>query len=206
MRRSAISSAPAAAALLAMTAGLGGCLTTATYGTGESPELAIFRELSGGFGPQKEPIEIQPRAPLVLPPNASQLPPPVATASSANPAWPQQPSADAAVIYSENPRDEINPAEARRLRPLAGLLRPAGPPQINPNHPQPAYDIIHGKQQREAFSAAIDDAEGMSQTGERRFLTEPPIEVRQPAPTAQSEFAEIKKKRGGFLARIFGGG
>jgi hypothetical protein len=69
MRRSAIS-APLllTAALLAPTM-LSGC--SSTYGTGKSPGMAMFGEMTGGLlnkGEKKEPIEYQPRAPLVMPP------------------------------------------------------------------------------------------------------------------------------------------
>ena len=52
---------------------------TSTYGTGEAPEMALFREMTGGLldSEQEEPIEYQPRAPLVMPPRPrGALPPP----------------------------------------------------------------------------------------------------------------------------------
>ena len=63
-----------------------------TYGTGENPEMAIFREMTGGLGAQKkEQIDYQPRAPLVMPPSTEALPPPAETASVGNADWPADP-------------------------------------------------------------------------------------------------------------------
>ena len=191
-------------------AGLAGCMSTSTYGTGESPELAIFREVTGGIplvgAKKKEPIEYQPRAPLVRPPVATALAPPVETAAVANPQWPEQPQADAGARYTEgDARDEINPDEYRRLKPLAALNRPRSAGGIDDSEMQDAaYDIVGNKQQRETFKAAVADAEGYGRT-ERRYLTDLPESVRQPAPTAPGEFEEIKKKRGGLTGWLFGG-
>jgi hypothetical protein len=89
MGRSAFSAASGAAALLTML--LAGC-GPSTYGTGEVPEFAILREVTGGLGaPKKKPIEYQPRAPLVMPPSAAQLPAPVEPAAeAADVQWPAQ--------------------------------------------------------------------------------------------------------------------
>jgi len=58
------------ALLLALPLALGGCgMGTSTYGTGEMPEVAMFREMTGGLmnkNQKKGPIEYQPRAPLVM--------------------------------------------------------------------------------------------------------------------------------------------
>ena len=196
----------AAAALVAAT-GLGGCMQTSTYGTGESPEMAIFRELSGGFGTRKkEPIVYQPRAPLVMPPSSEGLPAPVESAATANAAWPQDPDQTAPgrrEFGDDIPRDDISPEDARRLAPLAGMGQTDWDSGWDDNK-QPAYDIVN-KKQRDSFRSALDDANGIRQ--ERRYLTDPPSSVREPAATAPAEFEEIERKRGFFLTRwITGGG
>ena len=51
---------------------LAGCSMTSTYGTGEAPEMALFREMIGRLldkNKKKPPIDYQPRAPLVMPPD-----------------------------------------------------------------------------------------------------------------------------------------
>jgi hypothetical protein len=212
MRRSASISAPCAAALLAAT-GLGGCVSTSTYGTGEAPEMAIFRELTGGLAGKKKqgPIEYQPRAPLVMPPAAevAALPPPVETASVASAAWPIDPDqtpAPAKEPYDDNPADDISPEYAARLKPLAGMGNPEWENSYgNDLAINDTYDIILDKNGRETFSAALKDAKGVGRTG-RRYLTDPPEPYRAPAATAPTEFEDIDETGGNWLTRLVTGG
>jgi hypothetical protein len=199
-----------AAALLAVTAGFGGCISTATYGTGEMPEAAILSEMTGGLaGGKREKIEYQPRAPLVMPASAAQLPAPVETAELANPQWPVDPdqTVEGEKIVSDEARGVATPEEYRRLKPLGALAGRGGA-----QRPESDRDWNFGapgrslQAQEKAFKAALDERDGVGTTG-RRFLTDPPETVRTPAPTAQTEFAEIKKKRNGnILTRWFTGG
>jgi len=206
LTQSAFSALALAAAALAAP-GLAGCIQTSTYGTGQSPEMAIFRELSGGLGGQKkEPIVYQPRAPLVMPPSSEGLPPPAETAATANAAWPRDPDQTAEgrrQFGDENPRDDVSPEEARRLAPLTAMGDlPSGEKGWNENE-NPAYDVVN-KEKRESFRAALDEADGIRQ--ERRYLTDPPDAFRAPAPSAPAEFEEIKRDRGFFLTRWLTGG
>jgi hypothetical protein len=189
-------------------AALGGCSSTSTYGTGESPEVAIFREMTGGIlSPKKEPVVHQPRAPLVLPPTVAELPAPAPPAEVANAQWPDDPDqrAGAPKLFGDDtPGDDVTQAEYQRLKPLAGVARAQRQAQGGADRgwsDQPAYEMVNTKKQREAFKAAVDDVEGISE--ERRYLTDPPDTVRQPAATAPQEFEEIdKKKEGNFLTRL----
>lgn len=199
-------SGPAGAlAALAAAASLGGCMQSTTYGTGEVPEMAIFREMTGGLGAnKKEKIDYQPRAPLVMPPSNQELPPPAESTQVANAAWPLDPdkTPKGSRYQDDTPLDDISPAEFHRLKPLAGRV---GNPNWykESNHYQPALDVINTKQQHE-FKAALDDMNGVGHK-ERRYLTEPPLAYREPAATAPTEFEDIKKKRAGFFSRLFGG-
>lgn len=186
-------------------------MSTSTYGTGESPEIAIFREMTGGIGKgREEPIRYQPRAPLVLPPSGEHLPPPVENAEVADAAWPRDHDSVSGgkEFGDENPRDDISPEEYRRLRPLAAIAgqRPrqtAFQRQSDENR-NTAYAVVNAEE-RETFQAALDEADGVGQTG-RRYLTDPPETFRAPAATAPTEFEDIKKKRGFFLTRWMMGG
>lgn len=206
MRPLACLSAPGVAALVVAATSLAGCMSTSTYGTGEAPEMAIVREMTGGLagGKKQAKVEYQPRAPLVMPASAASLPAPVQTASAANPQWPVDPDQ---TVEGPKQVDEstgaVSPDEYRRLKPLAGLGSKA------PSRPlQNERDWSHGvpmqKDQRQEFKAALDERAGFG-TGKRRFLTEPPESFRAPAPTAQSEFEEIEKERGNFVTRLFPG-
>lgn len=212
MRRRAISAPAALAAALVAPLALAGCMRTATYGTGEMPEVAMFQELTGGVlskGEKKEPIAYQPRAPLVMPPTASALPPPAETAAGADPNWPLDPNerllADAPPDDG-NPMNDINQAEYRRLRPLASVMPgQSNSPQDLENGKSDYYsNIVHGRRMREEFAQALAEANGYGNR-ERRYLTDPPTEYREPEPTAMGEFESAKKnKKPGFFARLFG--
>jgi hypothetical protein len=210
MRRSARNSAAGMVALAAA-GGLGGCMSTSTYGTGESPEVAMFREMTGGIPlvgrSKKEAIEHQPRAPLVLPPSAAQLPAPMETADASHPAWPQDEESAAPVPGEEvDPRAGGSQAEYRRLKPLGDAVGSGrGNSKYRDSDMQnAAYDIVNAKEERKAVQAAMDDAEGVGRT-ERRYLTEPPDAYREPAATAPTEFDGVKRKRGGLTKWLLGG-
>lgn len=214
MKGSAIPAAHWLLAALVAPALFAGCSPTATYGTGQSPEIALFREVTGGIlgSRKKESIDYQPRAPLVMPP-AQQLPEPVETASAASPDWPGDPdtrlASTAGPSHQRKPGDEMRggtgKAEYRRLKPLVGVLPGGSDKQPQWDNHATALDVVHsGKQQREAFKKALADAKGLSK--ERRFLTDPPEEYREPAETAPSEFEDINangKRKGRGLMGFF---
>jgi hypothetical protein len=208
MRRFASTCTPwGGAALFLVAAGLGGCMQTSTYGTGERPGRALFSEVLGGLGKApEEPIEYQPRAPLVMPPTAGQLPPPVEVASNADVDWPGEPTGPGGPRWGdENSVDDVNSAEYRRLKPLAALQpdRDRNERIVINDERGSQYEILD-RNQRETFQAAVQEAEGIS--AERRFLTDPPDTYREPAATAPTEFEDIKKERGFFLTRWLTGG
>ena len=187
---------------------LAACSPTATYGTGEAPEMALFREVTGGLlaTEREEPIEYQPRAPLVLPPTqtAQALPPPTDPAA-VNPEWPESRTEQLAETDELNadPRYPGSQAEYRRTRALAGAF-PVSPDLDDPSGSP--YDIVHSRQQREEFQRALAESKGYGRT-ERQFLTDPPTAYREPAPTAPSEFEDIDTEGGGggWLKWLLGG-
>jgi hypothetical protein len=195
-------------ALLLIAASLGGC--GATYGTGESPEMQLFSEMTGGMldRDKKEPIDYNPRAPLVMPPTetaaAGALPPPIETASAANANWPMDPdevSAGSAAQEDDNPLNDVSQAEYRRLLPLAGALPSHTHRWDDNNMDDEARDIINSSEQQAAVRRAMNEAEGFTRT-ERRYLTDPPLDYREPSATAPVGEAATPKKRN-FLARWF---
>lgn len=194
--------------LLGLAFGLSGCLSTATYGTGESPELSIIKGVTGSFtgvGKEKKKVEYKPRAPLVMPP-AANLPEPVRTAA-ADPDWPTEPGARGEQV--EDPlgnTSRSDPDYVRKLKPLVGALpeneRPAS------YDPERASDRAHleglrNPDARKKFKAALADADGTNRT-DRRYLTDPPAVYRQPAETAPKEFDDIDENpSGSFMSKLF---
>jgi len=201
---------------------LGGC-GMSTYGTGEVPEMALFREMSGGIlsknETKKEPIEYQPRAPLVMPPAAetaaAQLPAPMETASAASPDWPmslEDRIGDATErAEDDNPYNDVNQAEYRRLRPLAGVFPDQGSRptyELDESGKTEYYNsIVHNRRQGEEFKKALAESKGYGGT-DRRYLTDPPLAYREAVPSAATgeEAAIPKKKKGNFLTRWWSGG
>jgi hypothetical protein len=74
---------------------------------------------------------------------------------------------------------------------------------VNDNH-KPAYDVIGKNNKRKEFKAALDEAKGVGRTG-RRYLTDPPEALREPAATAPAEFESIEEEKKGFFGGLFGG-
>jgi len=191
---------------------LAGCSSSTTYGTGERPETAILRELTGGYGltgkKEKEPIAYQPRSPLVMPP-AATLRPPVETAEArAGAAWPSDP--DRAGPIPDDTFAGLSPAEQRakvkELRGLAGMTGTTGrqAPTVGPSNEEQRGNFYawlrDHKKERDDFKAAYDEQSGAG--AKRRYLTEPPDEYRQPAATAPASPPEAKPKRS-FFSRLF---
>jgi hypothetical protein len=204
-----------AVAVVALAGGLGGCVSATTYGTGQSPEAALLSEATGGvFEKMKrnsEPqIDYEPRAALVIPPSA-QLPQPAPAPSElASGAWPvEEENAEERRLAGSNPDTRaMSPDYVRRMQPFGQFsnrdrgerarMRETGAAQAF------ASDPARGRQRGE-FQAALAEADGLNRT-ERRFLTDPPTHVRQPADSAPAQFDDIeRRKSGSFFSRLFGG-
>jgi hypothetical protein len=136
----------------------------------------------------------------------------VETAALANPQWPKEPEKES--LGEATPgfdsegqgREQVTPAEYNRLKPLGGIDKPERRRrrEASSDFESRPTVLVNGKEQRKAFQAAINEAEGVGRT-ERRYLTEPPEAYRQPAATAPGEFETIKKKRGGLTRFLLGG-
>ena len=205
-----------AAALFAALPALGGCISSTTYGTGQAPELAVFSEVTGGLAggnKNKEPINYQPHAPLVMPPDG-QLQQPVESASAEGGPWPSTSDADAvddraAGRDDDIARNDITPEYARRLRPLAGLISGSSNDQTGSGNDSRdrtnrKYETLQNRDEGKKFKAALDEAKGLKRTG-RRYLTDPPEGYRAPAESAPTEFDEIDKKgkKKNFFTRLW---
>jgi hypothetical protein len=219
MRYLLVSRAICAGTLVALAAsGLGGCISTTTYGTGEAPESTLLREATGDLlglvGRDEKPkIDYEPRAPLVIPP-AAQLPEPAPPpAQLAAGAWPTDaPTADTVAYASEGDgtdRSALSTDYVRRMQPLGQVMGRNGRnrgERVRMSEIGAAQSFASDEtrgEQYERFETALADADGLGRT-ERRFLTDPPSQYRQPAETAPAEFEDIdKKEKGNFFSRLF---
>jgi hypothetical protein len=205
-------------ALLLVLPALGGCgLATSTYGTGEMPEVAMFREMTGGLlnkNQPKQPIEYQARAPLVMPPAGetavAQLPPPAESAAAVAPDWPvdrEQLKAEADARANDgDPRNDINQGEYNRLKPLSGAFEQRRQQEevfVSEDEGKSDYykTIVHSKEQRKQFAKAIADSKGYGSSSERRYLTDPPLTYRAPDTDVPADYVAPETKKGNFLTR-----
>lgn len=88
-------------ALMALTLGLGFAVVTPALAAddGEGSMFGTILSTVTGVGKAKDvelPVEYRERAPLVVPPNKADLPPPLPSAAARNPAWPKDPDVEAA--------------------------------------------------------------------------------------------------------------
>lgn len=201
---------PALAAAFA----LSGCVGSPTYGTGKPADQQLLEDITGvlAIGPQnKEQIDYKPRPEIVKPATTDNLPPPqdpLATAS--NPAWPETPEQTRQRLRAEatenrnNPNyrpritdsrqpDTPSPAIDRgnytldtRVARADGERTPRTTPQITS---AAVYDRSHSTVQetpdnaREEFNRRLAQ-QRQGSPGERRYLSEPPLDYRVPAATA----------------------
>lgn len=208
---SLIRAAPAGALVLLASGGLGGCISTATYGTGEAPESTLLSEATGGLfdkDEEKAQIDYEPRAPLVVPP-AAQLPEPAPPPSQlAAGDWPVEPvEEELEIVMSEGggaERRAMSPEYVRRMGPLARLMNRGRGERVKMSEVGAARSFLTEQNGAEEFAAALAEADGLS-SSERRYLTDPPSHYREPAETAPTEFEDIEdKKDGNFLTRLLG--
>jgi hypothetical protein len=193
--------------LLVFSAAMGGCISTATYGTGEAPELSIIKGVTSGLsGVEKEKIEYKPRAPLVMPPQAA-LPAPSQKAGDADPDWPVEEGTRATeVAGGPGATSRTDPAYVRRLQPLVGSLPADEKPASWDPERASQYAHLEGLKNPDArrkFKAAVENAEG-NDIGQRRYLTDPPKAYSKPAETAPQEFDDIDENpSGSMFAKLF---
>jgi hypothetical protein len=215
-----IRAAPFGALLALAAGGLGGCISTATYGTGEAPETTLLREATGGVfnkldGKAEAAVDYEPRAPLVVPPVAQLPQPSPAPSQRAAGNWPtdydQVQDEERRVLAETEQTRAMGAGYTRRLKTLAGIMGgdrtqlDAAEERRRKLHARdPAKAFLTERDSRKEFQAALAEAEGLDRT-ERRYLTDPPSAYREPAETAPAQFEDIQKKRKGFFARIFGG-
>jgi hypothetical protein len=190
------------AVLGASATALTGCLGSPTYGTDKTATEQLFDDLgaAASIRPQQgADIVYQPRPDLVTPPDTTNLPPPQTSLASSE-QWPESP---------EETRDRLR-QEADLAGTRAGFQSPLAPRTTFTGRervllggaadgpPPPGSQNNRESQQR--FRAAQEVARGTNPT-RRNFLSEPPLDYRQPAATApvgelgESERAKESRRR-----------
>lgn len=161
---------------------LAGC-GSPTYGTGVTAEQQLLEDVTGALSlaPKRGPqIDYRPRPELVKPPTIEVLPPPQESiASSDNPAWPESPEERLARIRAEATANQDNPRyRPNIIRDVPSERQPTASDDpndgvIGPTSPEQRAEILRRRQIANQGSPTT-----------RRYLSDPPLDLRQPAPTA----------------------
>lgn len=184
---------------------LAGCAGP-TYGTGKASDQQLVEDLTGilSLGPkERQQINYQPRPGIVMPPSAEVLPPPQENvASTENPAWPESPEQRLARVRAEATANQGNRTNiVRDVNRSNGTSQRTGPtfsesgmvkPEILGRSARMRDDQRLERQRRQQQAAP----QGSPNT--RRYLSDPPVDLRQPSATAPAGDLgkdEYKKER-----------
>ncbi|HEX2020904.1 MAG TPA: hypothetical protein VGO17_18385 [Aurantimonas sp.] len=182
-----------AATLLAAAPALTGCLGP-TYGTGKSQGETLFDDLNNvvsiGGGERTAEIAYSPRPELVRPENTSVLPAPQPVRNTtSDPNWPESPEQrsarrQAAAYQGEGPvpadiassrKEGVTQDYLDRTRGSGYTFRDDDDAQVlSPSELRGRGELLRERQQ----------ASKQGSPTQRRYLSEPPLEYRQPAATA----------------------
>ncbi|MCT7373868.1 hypothetical protein [Chelativorans salis] len=191
-----------------------------TYGTGTTSEEQLVQDLTGvlSLAPKKKaPIDYSPRPGIVKPPSTEVLPPPQESlASAGNPAWPESPEQRLARVRAEATANQDNPLYRPNIVQDVdnGASTGAGGTGIRFSESGMVKPEIleRGARTRNEQRLEVQRRQQMAKQGSpttRRYLSDPPTELRQPAPTAPTDQLgedEWKKERAAKKAGAETGG
>jgi len=172
-------------ALAGSAVALSACMGAPTYGTGTPADQQLVEDLTGALSlaPKDRPkIEYAPRPGIVMPPSTEVLPPPQEDVTATSPQWPESPEERLARIRAEATARQDDPTyNPGIIRDIARNDRPQGP--RNRWNDTDFQDAGSAESKREAFNRRLaENRQGSPAT--RRYLSDPPLDLRQPAPTA----------------------
>jgi hypothetical protein len=191
---------------------LGACGSMTTYGTGKTAASQTVEDLTGilavGSSKKQEPINYEPRAPIVEPPTGTaSLPPPGSgeTTVALSSDWPDDPD-EAAKRYKKLiderakageevsftlPDEALEQTRESRPRDDSNFAK-----KLRADKATQSLDI---DAQKKMFAEAKQGRTGsvdVNGNPTRRYLTEPPVEYREPDPNAPVVITEKPKKKG----------
>lgn len=172
---------------------LSGCLGSPTYGTGVSANQQLVEDLTGvlSVGDKRQPeIAYTPRAELVKPSSLAVLPEPQQEVASAdNPAWPESPEQRRARLRAEATANQDNPAYRSPIVGAPGtVVADAGRPGVPSTFDDPDRSMnspsasLYQGQRAEIKRRIRENNQGDATS--RKYLSEPPVEYRQPEASA----------------------
>ncbi|MFD2236778.1 hypothetical protein [Aureimonas populi] len=169
---------------------LAGCNTGPTYGTGVSQAGQLFSDVDGLFtlgSTNRQEIAYVPRPELVRPASIGALPPPQAPVSARNdPNWPQSPEAIRAqnLAAGESTRGEAT-LPANYNPSLGGPASQAPRRGSGLSRAEQDGSWLSPEELRAGGQRATQQrADNQGSPTQRRYLSEPPVDYRQPSQTA----------------------
>lgn len=169
---------------------LAGCGGT-TYGTGTPAEQQLLEDVTGALSlapKNKQNISYAPRPGIVKPPSTEVLPPPQDDVAEANPAWPESPEERLARIRAEATENQNNQFYRSNVVRDVNYSDDKVGPAVSP--------LSRAEQKAEIERRKALARQGSPNT--RRYLSEPPVDYRQPAasaPVGELGEDEAKKER-----------
>ncbi|MEO3386256.1 hypothetical protein [Mesorhizobium sp. CAU 1741] len=160
-------------------------MSSPTYGTGKTASAQLMEDVSGVLaigpgGPRTPEVAYNARPELVRPPSLEVLPEPQQDMASAeNPAWPEAPEQRRARIRAEATANQNNPLYQSPVTSGGFAARSAAEVADARNS--------QGARMTDAQRAEMEKRQRQLNQGDsnkRRYLSEPPVDYRQPAETA----------------------
>jgi hypothetical protein len=169
-----------------------GCSAT-TYGTGTSAGLQTVTDLvkAGSLGEKKDPIDFNPRPPVVAPPSTATLPVPGSGGTGPTVAanWPKDPDQQVTIVKSQIADAQAN-GRPITVKPTAGSVSSEATGSINTDDPN-NYKTTSAQQAEVKRLLALANSGG---SDGRQYLTDPPAGYLAPDPTAPAPSPDAVKK------------
>lgn len=204
--------------LLGAAFALGGCGSMTTYGTGTTAAQQTVEDITGilaigGSNKGEDPIDYEPRPPIVEPPTATLPPPGSDTSATVAGNWPVDPD-------EERERIDALVKERQEAGQSLKFTVPEGTNKgnVNPTDPLARSDDDRGLQAQKLFKAKVNGSYDTEEAQQlmanaknakigsfdengnpvRRYLTEPPAPYREPDPESPVKVTEKPKKKNGL--------
>ncbi|MBX3569918.1 MAG: hypothetical protein KF914_17775 [Rhizobiaceae bacterium] len=182
---------------------LSGCMSSPTYGTDKTANEQLLGDVTGilSLAPPKKPrVDYKPRPELVTPVkgDAANLPQPQESATVGNPDWPESPEQQRARLRAEADANRDDPNWKPVIDPdlARATSRETREPPGSPRYVFPRSNVDPVRQRAEFNRRLAENRQGSATN--RKFLSEPPLDYRQPAATAPVNDIgedEFKKER-----------
>ncbi|GGB52603.1 hypothetical protein GCM10011316_25800 [Roseibium aquae] len=165
----------------------------AADGTMQAPDTAAVNRIMQGLGaidPNEKPIDYKPRAPLAMPADKSNLPPPeTQTAGAGSENWPnagKNPEIEELRALYANANRSNQPLSPEQMRgfTLTGVDRPSDRQTQRQRELADGAHMTPEELQGRGHSLSSGEAETPTARLQRRYLTEPPTAYNEPSANA----------------------